>query len=329
MKRKLSVLITAVAALAVAAVIVGGVSAAPARHAAAKPKIAVLLSTGLKDTGYGRAAYSGILQLQKQFGIKIDTTDLIKPADFATAGETYASRGYDIVVYDGVEFQDAAKQVAAKFPKTNFIVVNGFLGIPPNLSAGTFVWQQIGFLAGLAAGLATKSNIVGGVGGVQIPPIVSLYDGYTQGVKYVNPRAKVIISWSGTFTDPAKAKTTAEAQISRGVDVIYAISDSANTGIYQAVKEKNIKAIGYGTDENSFAPKNVITTTLVGYGKVVHDLVTLAIKHQIKPQVYVFSFKTKTAGLAPFRGLVPPAVSAKILRLAKQAEAGKIPIKTK
>lgn len=315
---------------AVAGLVLGGTLAGAAAQskpaAAGSLKVAVLLSTGLKDTGYGRAAYSGILKVQKDFGIKAATADLIKPADFANAMTSYASRGYDLVILDGVEFQDAAKQVSAKFPKTWFVVVNGFLAGKPNLAAVDFEWEQAGFLAGIVAGLATKSNKVGNIGGIKIPPIEGLFFGFKQGLAVVNPKAAVTVSYVGSFTDPGKAKTVADAQISQGVDVIWAIADTANTGIFQAVQEKGIKAIGYGTDESSFAPKNIVSTTLVGYGTVIYGIVKLARAGKLQPTVYVEGFKQGVLGLAPFHGLLSAKDAAKATSLAKQAKAGKLKI---
>jgi basic membrane protein A len=290
------------------------------------PKVAVILSVGLKDTGYGRSALGGINRVKAQLGNQVDTADLVKPADFASAMSDFASRGYPLVILDGVEFQDAAKQVAPQFPKTTFVVVNGFLAAEPNLAAVNFEWEQAGFLGGIVAGLATKSNKLGNIGGVKIPPIQGLFYGFAQGAKQTNKKAKVTVSWVGTFTDPGKAKQVALAQISRGVDVIWAIADTGNTGIFQAVTEKNKKVIGYGVDESNLAPKNTLTTTIVKYGTVIFNVVKEFNEGQFKPTVEVVGFKDKVFDLAPIRGLTKAQV-ATALRLAKQAKAGKVPIK--
>lgn len=295
---------------------------------AAGLKVAVVLAVGLKDTGYGRSALAGITKIEKDFKIDVATSDLIKPADFATSLSDYASRGFNVVIADGVEFQDAAKQVAPKFPKTKFVVVNGFLAAKPNLTAYNFRWEQAGFLGGIVAGVVTKSNKLGNIGGIKIPPIEALFFGFAEGVKKVNPGATTTVSYVGSFTDPAKAKTVALAQISTGIDVIWAIADSANTGVYQAVKQKGIRAIGYGSDESSLAPKNIVSTTLVDYGKVIYDSVARAKAGTLQPIVYVEGFKEGVFGLAPFGGLLTSAQGAKVRALAKQAQAGKIPIKT-
>jgi len=315
----LAVLATVALALGVA---LGGAGAANS-----KPKVAVILSVGLKDTGYGLSALSGITKIQKQLGLEVASTDHVKPADFATALAGYASRGYGLVIADGVEFQDAAKEVATQFPDVQFLVINGFLGIPPNLSAMDFRWEQAGYLGGLAAGLATKTNVVGNIGGIKIPPIERLFYGFQQGLKAVNPKAKLVTSWVGSFTDPGKAKTVAEAQISKKVDVIWAIADSGNTGIFQAVTGKKVLAIGYGSDEYKLAPKHMVTTTLVDYGKTIFEGAKLAMEGKLEPKAYVNGFEEGVFGLAPTRGLMPKAMVAKLNPLVAKAKSGAVKIK--
>jgi basic membrane lipoprotein Med (substrate-binding protein (PBP1-ABC) superfamily) len=329
--RRLAALLLALPVLALAAC--GGddeegagttTSGTPAAEQA-KPKVAVLLSVGLKDTGYGRSAFAGIEQIREELGNQVDHADLIKPADFATAMSDYAQRGYEIVIANGVEFQDAANRVAKQFPETRFVVVNGFQGAEPNLSAFDFEWEQAGYLAGIAAGLTTKSNKLGNIGGVEIPPIQRLFFGFQQGAKAVNPDAEVTETWVGSFTDTGKAGQVAEAQISQGIDTIWAIADTANPGIFEAADKQGAKVIGYGVDESDLAPDATLTTALVDYGKVIFTAVKLANDDQLEPKVYVQSYQDDVFGLAPLND-VDEETTSEIEKLAQEAQEGGVEI---
>src|SRR3972149_7271402 len=78
----LGVLAVAAAAPAAGLAATSGAARPTEASGPAKGKVAVLLSVGLKDTGYGRSALSGINQVKAQLGNQVDTADLIKPADF-------------------------------------------------------------------------------------------------------------------------------------------------------------------------------------------------------------------------------------------------------
>ena len=90
-----------------------------------------------------------------------------------------------------------------------------------------FSENESSYLVGVAAALATKTNNVGFIGGVQTPLIQKFQAGYQAGVKAVNPAIKVQVAYisqapdfSG-FNDPAKGKVIAEGQYDNGADVVY------------------------------------------------------------------------------------------------------------
>ena len=90
--------------------------------------------------------------------------------------------------------------------------------------------------------------------------------GYEAGARAVNPDIEIESRYLGTtveaFNDPAGAKTTAEAMIEAGVDVIYAAAGQSGLGMFEAVKEANdagttVWAIGVDSDQGSEANAGV------------------------------------------------------------------------
>ena len=61
-------------------------------------------------------------------------------------------------------------------------------------------------MAGVVAGLMTKSNKVGFIGGLEVPLIKKFEAGYRAGVKAVNPDTEVQVTYAGSFGDPGKGK---------------------------------------------------------------------------------------------------------------------------
>jgi basic membrane protein A len=290
-----------------------------------KAKVALLSQEDFKTSGYGRSVSAGIPLIQK-LGNPVTTSGLITPANFATSLNDFASRGYKVILLDGIEWTDAVTRVAPKYPGVRFVIINGASSAKPNVTSYSFAWEQGGYLAGLAGGLATKTNKLGDIGGMPIPPIQGLFYGFQQGVAKVNPKANVTITYSGDFIDAAKAGQVATTQMSRGIDVIWAITDAANPGIFQAVSRTHNMVVGYGFNEANLAPNNTLTTLTVDYGRVAFTAVQAYDKGKLAPTIYTESFKDHVFGLAPLHG-VSAATATKIQSLAKQAEAGKFPIK--
>ena len=74
----------------------------------------------------------------------------------------------------------------------------------------------------MVAGKATKSNVIGMVGGYAIPEVNRLMQAFMDGAKSVNPNVKFIVSFINSWYDPPKAKEAAFAMIDKGADVLYA-----------------------------------------------------------------------------------------------------------
>jgi basic membrane lipoprotein Med (substrate-binding protein (PBP1-ABC) superfamily) len=174
----------------------------------------------------------------------------------------------------------------------------------------------------------TKSNHVGTMSSIKIPPIEGLYYGFQQGVKQVNPKATTVNSYMGTnVPDTGLSANLTSAQASRGIDVVFTVATGADPGVFRAAGEKNIKVIGYGTDETNLGPQAILSSSLVDYTGTMVTMAKLFSQGQLQPKVYTYGFKDHAFSLAPIAN-APKSMASKIQQLAQQAEAGKFQIKT-
>src|SRR4029079_8073460 len=144
--------------------------------------VAIVL-TNPESSSFGQTAVNAAKQIESELGNEVTVQGGLTPATEAEVFEGYASRGTELVIIDGAEMQQAAEQVAPKFPETDFVVINGNAEASPNLSSATYAWEEVGFLACGTARNATKSNKVGQLSSLEIPPIEGIYFGFEQGVK--------------------------------------------------------------------------------------------------------------------------------------------------
>jgi basic membrane protein A len=116
-------------ALAVATLVA---SAAAASSAMAEDKAAILLPGSANDQSWNALGYS-ILKSLEPHGFQTAFSENVSDADEAEALRDYASHGYEIVMGHSGRFVSAMEQVAADFPKTQFIAVSGNEGKAPNV----------------------------------------------------------------------------------------------------------------------------------------------------------------------------------------------------
>ena len=206
----------------------------------------------------------------------------------------------DIIFGDAFGNRDGVAKVASEFPNIAFVF--GSDGGPQNPNLAVFDnWiHEPAYLCGLIAGKMTKSNTIGVVAAMPIPEVNRLANAFIQGVKEVNPEAKVLVSFINSFFDPAKAKEAALAQIDAGADILYA----ERAGVIEAAAEKGLFAFGNLEDQNKIAPDYVLTSPVWNMGPTVDYVVK-----QVKGGTFTaqdlkdFSLMVKGgASLAPYYG---------------------------
>ena len=84
--------------------------------------------------------------------------------------EQLAEAGANPIVMTGFAFGDSLTAVAAEYPNTKFAIIDMVVDAP-NVKSVVFTEDQGSYLAGVMAGMASKTGTVGFVGGMDIPLI--------------------------------------------------------------------------------------------------------------------------------------------------------------
>jgi len=233
--------------------------------AASDFKVALLTPGPISDQAWNSGAYQGLLRIRDSLNASVSHIQTRTPADFEENFRHYGAEGYQLVFGHGFEFQDAAERVAPEFPSTVFITTSGNR-VAPNVSPMVFGFEDPSYVAGVLAASLTRSNVIGVIGGTEIPPVRSSFAAFETGARTVNPRVRILTSYVGNWEDASAGKEQAIAQIRQGVDFIFQNADAAGLGIFQAAREaKGVAVFGANVDQNAVAPDVII-------GSVVIDL---------------------------------------------------------
>jgi basic membrane protein A len=228
-------------------------------------KVALLTPGPISDKSWNGGAYAGLMAIRDSLGAQVSHIQTKTPAEFDENFRQYGAKGFDLVFGHGFEFQDAALRVARDYPNTVYVTTSG-TSVAKNVAGGEFAFEEASYLAGMIAGRMTKSDVLGMIGGTELPPVKRSFEAFEQGAKSVNPKIRVIVSYIGNWDDASAGKEQALAQISRGADLIFQNADAAGLGVFQAVKEaKDVRIIGSNANQNDIAPAHTI-------GSVVIDL---------------------------------------------------------
>ena len=194
-------------------------------------------TAGLGDQNFNDLANAGGTQAAADFGIQwkvIESADIPAYVPNLTAGIEQGP----LVVAVGYLLTDAVASVAGQFPDGHFAIIDAAVEAP-NVQSILFKEQEAAFLGGVAAGLLTKTNKLGIIGGQRIPPVIRYEVGFRAGVESINPDCEVVVAYADSFGDPDKGKELALAQFADGADILFPIAGLTGVGAYSAVKELN------------------------------------------------------------------------------------------
>ena len=292
-------------------------------------KVAMALTGSKTDGGWNQTAYNGLVQIEEKLDAEVTFSENVKASDYERVLRDYAKDGNDVVIGHGYEFSDAAMAVGDEFPDVFFIVTSTTVTNDKNVGSINNNYLQAGFLQGAFAALMTKSNVVAGVGGMEIPPIVNDLKGFVAGAKYINPSIKALTVSTGSFDDANKSKEQALAFINQGADIVMVDADHAGRGVYVAAEEKGVWAIGSIAAEYDAYEKSLIACATADMATAIFQTVEKIDKGTYKAGFELLGVKT---GIVDFTfspaldSQIPAEVKDKIADIKEKLASNEIDV---
>jgi basic membrane lipoprotein Med (substrate-binding protein (PBP1-ABC) superfamily) len=178
--------------------------------------------------------------------------------DYERVMREYAEQGVHMIVGEVFGLERGARKVAKDYPDTAFLMGSSFGPVAPNFSVFDNWIHEPSYLTGMVAGAASKSNVIGMVGGYAIPEVNRLMQAFMDGAREVNPEVKFLVSFLDSWYDPPKAKESAFAMIDAGADIMFA----ERFGVSDAAVERGVKAVGNVIDTAGDYPGTIMASAL-------------------------------------------------------------------
>ena len=258
--------------------LLGAAAAIAMGAAAASAEPALIFDLGGKfDKSFNEAAFGGAMRWADETGGSFLEIEMQSEAQREQALRRFAESGANPIVMTGFAFGDVLSQVAPDYPDTKFAIVDMVVD-QPNVRSVIFNEHEGSYLVGMLAAMASESDTVGFVGGMDIPLIRKFACGYAQGVKAMSPDATIIANMTGTtpaaWSDPVRGSELTQAQISQGADVVYAAAGGTGVGVLQTAADEDILSIGVDSNQNYLHPGKVLTSMMKRVDNAVYEAFT-------------------------------------------------------
>ncbi|MCU1488192.1 MAG: basic rane lipoprotein [Actinomycetia bacterium] len=297
------------AAALVAALLVAVGLLTPTAQAASKPgvgsKAVGFIFVGPKDDyGYNQAAYQGAMAVKKAFPkLKVLTAENVPETDEAArVMEGMIAKGAKIIFATSYGHLDPAVKVAKAHPDVVVVQQGNFIKGKVAANIGTYfgtVYEPV-FLAGIAAGRATKTNKLGYVYAFPIPQTTENIDAFQLGAASVNPKAQTYVVNTSNWCDPAKQAEAAKSLFAQGVDVITQHQDCTGT-ITKLAEQAGKMVVGYHANAQKLAPKGWVTGSEWSWDATYADIVKTALAGKFTGSKYNANYRSGLKnGLNPF-----------------------------
>lgn len=304
----------------------GATTAARAGTGAAALRVGLVFDVGGRgDKSFNDAAWAGLEAAQREIPIEVRVYEPTSAEERETALRMLAASGFDLVLAVGFVFTADVDAVAKDYPRVRFACVDYALheGRPANVEALEFRDEEGSFLVGAAAGLTTRSRVVGFVGGMKSPLLERFEGGFARGVKATCADCTILAAYVGAtpeaFRDPVRGKIVAGSQIALRADVLYHASGATGRGVFEAAREGGAFAIGVDRDQYEEAPEVILTSMIKRVDVAVADAVRAAHRHE--PVRGVVALGVAEGGVdwvheGPHARHLPPGVAERVQGLA-------------
>ena len=280
------------------------------------------------DGGFSEAHDRGRQAMEEYFGGKVATLTAENISEEKQAVESAAitmiDQGATVIIGTSYGYMDTLDSLATQYTDVTFLHFSGNKMNDTNFGNFFGAMEEPRYLAGIVAGMMTKSNKIGYIAAFPYTELLIGINAFTLGAKSVNPDAEVKVVYTNAWVDAANEKAAAEALLAQGCDVLEQHCDT--TGPQIAAEAAGAYAIGYNLDSRDAAPGAFLTAPIWHHEAFYIEAVQAVLDGTFAPESYYGTMADGYVGLAEMSDLVPADVQAKVKEVQTQIEAGQFPI---
>lgn len=269
-----------------------------------KVKVGVMLSeNGLGDQSFSDLAFKGLTKARDEEDIVVEYLELAETGTYEKGFRELVESGNDLVFALGFTGQQELEKVALDFPDQKFVLFDA-VSEAANITSITFKEDEGSMLAGIVAATVSNSQVIGFIGGMEVPVIQRFEQGFIQGAKSVNPDIVILNEYANNFDDDGLGAEIASKMIDDNADVLYSAAGFTGVGMLKEAEKRGIYAIGVDSDQYFYAEQAVITSMMKNIDSALFDII-LSYKESgaIQSGHVELGLAENGVGLAPFRVL--------------------------
>ena len=237
--------------------------------------VGAVLIGSKEDKGWNEIHFNGLMNACREQGcelkIREDIQESAGESVFYEAVEELVNEGANVIFLTSFGYGTYLDKLSARYPNVAFFCISGH-GKAKNSTSYFARLYQVRYLAGIVAGAATKTGVLGYVAAMPNAQTNRGINAYALGMRKVNPQAKLVVCFTGSWDDEKKQRENVNQLVAAGADVITYHEDKPHA--IQMAEAMGLYTIGYGSTKEKYSPR-YLTAALydwdVVYKKVLGD----------------------------------------------------------
>lgn len=299
-------------------------------------RVAIVTPASRTNQGWDQQGVDNLIAVGAELGIEVEVAENAGYDDITPILDDVAGDGSDLIVCHASGYQTVCPEFAAESGIPVVVIENPGAVEPGLVSDIETQAQEAAFLAGVTAGLETKSGTVAVVVSGEPPTWNFMTVGFAEGLHSVRPDATLLYQVIGeaAYDDAPNAKRSTETVIAAGADIVFGMGDGASFGMIQAIRELNegraldrqVRFIDViGDKSGSEAGEFLLTSVLFDYQDAYRTMIA-GVRDGTFGTVYTMSLDNEGVRLLEFPDTVATATSAKVEETRQRIAAGEITV---
>jgi simple sugar transport system substrate-binding protein len=287
-------------------------------------KVGFLYVAPLTEAGWVHQHDEGRKAVEAALGAKVQTTyveNVAEGPDAERVMRDLARQGHQLIFTPSFGYMEPTLKVAQEFPSVRFESITGYK-TAPNVAAANARYYEGRYLAGIAAGRMTQSNLAGYVAGFPIPEVLQGINAFTLGMRSVNPKAEVKVVWLNAWFDPTRERDAAMTLMNQNADVL--AFHTGSDAVMVAAQERGKFAVAYHSDMRKIAPDAQIVAVTHEWGAYYTARAKAVLDGTWKNSSVWGGVKEGMIRVGDFGSKVPKPVQDEVLKAQKAIAAGKL-----